>query len=291
MAEQEKKFKIRMWHGSTDEIMRVVDLCKRLRQSIVTDLDSKIAAERKALEQKRQGVRYEISRLVQQGTFEDDEAKSRFQRVVDSLAEEAHPERSSYLIERAEERIQGLRVKVYDEIVSGESLEGSPEEVFEVLNARRTKNFEVRIGNFLSGERILVKFSRQGGVDVVVAGSDLTWVNGAIGQLKALLQQRRPAYAWMSHPGFLIPVCVFAGLGVMVQLAALWNLPPTSFLQGIIFWFSAVGLYILWERLLVRRFELYESGGKPILKAAIGGIATLAGIAGIIPLVVDLVAK
>lgn len=271
-----------MWQGTKEDVKEVVDVIENFRAKEVERLQQNLNEAQAAREREiQENVDRVKSWLVPSDrvTFRDDISRQAFESALYRVLEDSASLSSGYAIKDAEAAIHAISVHVSNSLTDGSGIEDTPSVVLPMMEPGKVKTLEIKMGNTVTNPQLLVAFDRYKGAQITAASSDPTWVVGALTQLRALLSQRRPWYAFLASPFVSMPVClVLAFLGA-VNISEWFNIPPNASN----YWFTAIfgggaGLWILWTMFLFPRFELYKSGGKPAAKALTGAVLAAASI-------------
>lgn len=271
-----------MWQGTKDDLREVIEVVGLLRENAIRDMQRHL--DERSTERDRVHAE-QVEELTRAMTspdlviFTDDASKERFKRSIDVLVRESEADRERFLDSRVEDDFSKLSMRLYDHNVAGESTENDPEIVLPIMHLRQTKNLEIRFGSMISEPYLSVKFERFGGVMVTAASSDMTWVTGALGQLKSVLSEKQPWYAFLANSWIAGPLSFVMAILIGAQAASATDIS----LENALYWNAVVlggtvGLYTLWSLVLFRRFELYSVGSQPTIKAIAGATIVAAGL-------------
>lgn len=282
MAMDERHSARSVWQGTKGDLEEVLAVVEEIRAGAVEDLQRELDAEIDARDQSRRKHSDRLKNLMAPSdrvTFADDRAREIFETSVNELVKHTESFTDSFKVKDAEDRIRDTSIRVYDALKSGHGVENKPTAVLPTMNPRKTRNIEIKFGSIISDPHLSVKFDHLEGVKVTAGSSNSLWVSGALNRLDSVLSQKRPWYAFLSSWWVSVPLCFIIAVLVTAQAIVWLQVSPDESFAWIVGIFGGGGfLFTAWTRVLFPKFELYNSGGQPTIKAILGFLVALVGL-------------
>lgn len=258
------------WHGSSDDLGRLVNLFLVLQSEAKEKLAASHSENRKA---ERLEHEERMNRAV--ALFNDDELKPGSR---ETLAYYLKDEKAGYFNisdQMAMEAMTSLMTVMYKEMDTKDS--GEPNEVLARMHVKQVREIELQYGRSYDADGSGMKITLDSdGARAVVAGDEM-FVNGSINRLKEMFRQQRPSVWWMRTTAFLVPLILITTLGLVYSLVG-WLHPESP--GDAAWWTPFAGLVIfgtLWLGIkwLVPAFELVPQGKRSRSDAAIAAVVAL----------------